>query len=167
MDSSTAKCYSSDRNSYPCCQGHLPHALTNWAVSPPPWHTVYVCMCVCVCVNTKVRLDAHQLVLCEQHINITLVLLSKPLRINLMASNTLYVCKLLPQTHQHGWRRTLHRSRNKVTQPDGFSFLPHLLDTWLFDKDIEMCFLIPNQLHSSQVIVLCEAVIIQHRPHLR
>ena len=34
MDCSTAKYYSSDWDSYPCPQGHLPHALTNWAISP-------------------------------------------------------------------------------------------------------------------------------------
>ena len=32
MDCSKAKYYSSDRHSYPCPQGHLPCALTNWAI---------------------------------------------------------------------------------------------------------------------------------------
>ena len=31
MDYSTAKCYSRDRDSYSCTQGHTPSALTNWA----------------------------------------------------------------------------------------------------------------------------------------
>ena len=35
MDWSTAKCYRCDRDSYPCRHGHIPHALTNWANSPP------------------------------------------------------------------------------------------------------------------------------------
>ena len=34
-DSCTAKCYNSDWNSYPCAQGHLPHALTMSSISPP------------------------------------------------------------------------------------------------------------------------------------
>ena len=36
MDYSIAKWYSSDWDSYPYPQGHLPHALTNLAISPPP-----------------------------------------------------------------------------------------------------------------------------------
>ena len=36
MDCSTDKCYCSDQHSYPCAQGHLPRALTNWAISSPP-----------------------------------------------------------------------------------------------------------------------------------
>ena len=36
MDCSTAKCFSSDQDSYPSHQGKLPRALTNWAISPPP-----------------------------------------------------------------------------------------------------------------------------------
>ena len=35
MDWSKAKCYSFDRDLYPCPHGHIPHALTNWANSPP------------------------------------------------------------------------------------------------------------------------------------
>ena len=35
MDYSTAKCYSQDQDSYYCPQGHIPHALTHWANSPP------------------------------------------------------------------------------------------------------------------------------------
>ena len=35
MNCSTAKHKSSDQDSYPCPQGHLPHALTNWSISPP------------------------------------------------------------------------------------------------------------------------------------
>ena len=37
MDCSTAKCYSSDRDSDPSPQGHLSHTLTNWAISPLSW----------------------------------------------------------------------------------------------------------------------------------
>ena len=35
MDCSTANCYSSDRDLYPCLQDHIPCALTIWAISPP------------------------------------------------------------------------------------------------------------------------------------
>ena len=35
MNYSTAICYCSDRDPYPCLKGHLPHALTNWAIFPP------------------------------------------------------------------------------------------------------------------------------------
>ena len=35
MDCRTAKCYSHDRDSYPCPQGHLSQALINWGTSPP------------------------------------------------------------------------------------------------------------------------------------
>ena len=59
MDSSTAKCYSYDQDSYPCPRGHVLHALTNWANSPPPcvwvcvcgygWVYVWVCECVGMC----------------------------------------------------------------------------------------------------------------------
>ena len=61
MDCSTAKCYSSDQDSYPCPQGHQPHALTNFAISPLRivgcrwvvgdvvwWVLVGVLMCCCV-----------------------------------------------------------------------------------------------------------------------
>ena len=34
MDCSTAKCYSHDWDSCPFLQGHIPHALTNWANTP-------------------------------------------------------------------------------------------------------------------------------------
>ena len=36
MHFSIAKCYCSDRDSYPCTLGHLPCNLTNWANSPTP-----------------------------------------------------------------------------------------------------------------------------------
>ena len=35
MDCSRAKCYSHERDSYPCHQGHIPHTLTNWTNSQP------------------------------------------------------------------------------------------------------------------------------------
>ena len=40
MDCNTAKCYGSDRNQYPCHQGHQLSALTNWAITPPPDSTM-------------------------------------------------------------------------------------------------------------------------------
>ena len=36
MYCSTAKCSSSDWDSYPCRLGHLPRTLTTCAISPPP-----------------------------------------------------------------------------------------------------------------------------------
>ena len=36
MDCSQAKCYSHEWDSYAWPQGYIPHALTNWANSPPP-----------------------------------------------------------------------------------------------------------------------------------
>ena len=46
MDWSTAKYYGSDWDSYTCPQGHLPHALTNSAISPHPEKigTWFVCL---------------------------------------------------------------------------------------------------------------------------
>ena len=35
MDCSIAKCYNREWDSYPCAQGHIPHALTNWANQHP------------------------------------------------------------------------------------------------------------------------------------
>ena len=37
MDCSPAKCHGSDWDSYTGLQGHIPHTLTNWAISTP-WY---------------------------------------------------------------------------------------------------------------------------------
>ena len=46
MDSSKTKCYSRDRDSYPYPHGHILHALTNWANSPPLKERPYKWICI-------------------------------------------------------------------------------------------------------------------------
>ena len=86
MDCSTAKCFSHNQDWYPCFQGHIPRALTNWANSPShdkimsgmcvtimlAMHVsqlIYTAFSTCIYQNQKVKLFLFNSDMCQTYMN--------------------------------------------------------------------------------------------------
>ena len=63
-------------DSYPCCLGHLPSALTNWAISPPPLQFGELVLCFCAKINSH----ENNIIMCMSSMNRKINLACFPLK---------------------------------------------------------------------------------------